>query len=109
MKKYLCEVGKKNHQSCLLLKLIIVFCTKLYRKLAVSQTMFFLLLENGTYSRYGFIVGEFPSSGVTAGRTDRPPVRPCIVSGRVGEEERPSSGEKARIKAFLDGSISNST
>ena len=56
---------------------------------------------NGTYSRYGFIVGEFPSPGVTAGRTDRPSVRPCIVSGRVGEEERPSSGEKAPIKAFL--------
>ena len=26
---------------------------------------------NGTYSRYGFIVGEFPSPGLTAGRTDR--------------------------------------
>ena len=56
---------------------------------------------NGTYSRYGFIVGEFPSPGLTAGRIDRPSVRPCIVSGRVGEEERLSSGEKTRIKAFL--------
>ena len=58
-------------------------------------------LLNGTYSRYGFLVGEFPSPGLTAGRTDRPSVRPCIVSGRVGEEERLSSGEKTRIKAFL--------
>ena len=41
--------------------------------------------DNGTYSRYAFIVGEFPSPGLTAGRTDRPFVRPCIVSGRVGE------------------------
>ena len=57
--------------------------------------------RNGTYSRYGFMVGEFPSPGLTAGRTDRPSVSPCIVSGRVGEEERLSSGEKARIKAFL--------
>ena len=57
--------------------------------------------SNGTYSRYGFIVGEFPSPGLTAGRTDRPLVRPCIVFGRVGEEERLSSGEKTRIKAFL--------
>ena len=56
---------------------------------------------NGTYSRYGFIVGEFPSLGLTAGRTDRPSVRLCIVSGRVGEEERLSSGVKARIKPFL--------
>ena len=54
-----------------------------------------------TYSRYGFIVGEFPSPGLTAGRTDRPLVRPCIVSGPVGEEERLSSGEKTRIKVFL--------
>ena len=58
-------------------------------------------IRNGTYSRYGFIVGEFPSPVLTAGRTDRPSVRPCIVSGRVGEEERLSSGEKTRIKAFL--------
>ena len=58
-------------------------------------------LFNGTYSRYGFLVGEFPSPGLAAGRTDRPLVRLCIVSGRVGEEERLFSGEKTRIKAFL--------
>ena len=28
-------------------------------------------LADGTYSQYGFIVGEFPSPGLTAGRTDR--------------------------------------
>ena len=56
---------------------------------------------NGTYSRYGFIVGEFPSPSLTAGRTDRRSVQPCIVSDRVGEEERLSSGEKTRIRAFL--------
>ena len=57
--------------------------------------------RNGTYSRYGFLVGEFPPPGLTAGRTDRPSVRPCIVSGRVGEEERLSSAKKNRKKAFL--------
>ena len=46
-----------------------------------------MVQTNGTYSRCSFIVGEFPSPGLTAGRTDRPLVRPCIVSGRVGEEE----------------------
>ena len=59
-----------------------------------------LNLLNGTYSRYGFIVGEFPSPGLTAGRTDRPFVRPCIVSGRVGEEQRLSSGEKNSNKSI---------
>ena len=52
---------------------------------------------NGTYSRYGFI----PFPGLTAGRTDRRLVQPCRVSGRVGEEERLSSGDKPRIRAFL--------
>ena len=42
-----------------------------------------------------------PFPGLTAGRSDRPSVRPCIVSGCAGEEERLSSGEKVRIKAFL--------
>ena len=60
-----------------------------------------MIFFNGTYSQYGFIVGEFPSPGLTAGRTDRRLVQPCIVSSRVGEEERLSSGNKTRLKAFL--------
>ena len=46
------------------------------------------------------MVWEFSSRGLTAGQKDRPSVRLCIVSGRVGDEERLSSGKKARIKAF---------
>ena len=46
------------------------------------------------YSRYGFIVGEFPSPDLTVGWTDRRLVQPCIVSDRVGGKERLSLGEK---------------
>ena len=53
-------------------------------------------IYNGTYSRYGFIVGEFPSHGLTAGRTDQ-----RTVSDLVGQEERLSLGEKTRVRAFL--------
>ena len=47
------------------------------------------------------MVGEFPSPGLTVGRTDRRLAQLCIVSGCVGEEESLSSGEETRIKAFL--------
>ena len=73
---------------------------------ATSQTTCFFYdittwRVNGANSRYGFIVGEFPSPGPTAGRTDRRLVQWCIVSDLVGEEERLSSGEKTPIRAFL--------
>ena len=46
------------------------------------------------------VVGKFPSPGLTAGRTDRPSVRPCIVSGRVGEEERFFLGRNSSNKSI---------
>ena len=58
-------------------------------KLAMNTLSLAKNSHNWTYSRYGFIVGEFPSPGLTAGR-NRPSLRSAVHSFRLYRGRRAS-------------------